>query len=87
MRHAAMTMLVGAMLGAFAGAARADDAPVTLLADQIRGQGYSCKSPESAARDTAASKPDEAVWILKCDGVGYRIRLVPDMAAKVEKLD
>jgi hypothetical protein len=86
MRHAAMTMLMGATMIACAGAARADDAPLTLLADQIRGQGYPCKSPESATRDAAASKPDEAVWVLKCDGAGYRIRLVPDMAAKVEKL-
>lgn len=86
MRQVAMMMLAAAAMGACATAARADDAPVTLLADQIRGQGYSCTSPESATRDAAASKPNEAVWVLKCDGVGYRIRLVPDMAAKVEKL-
>jgi hypothetical protein len=86
MTHGARTILAAAALAAACSAAWADDAPTTLLADQIRGQGYACKTPESATRDAAASKPDEAVWILKCDGVGYRVRLVPDMAAKVEKL-
>jgi hypothetical protein len=27
------------------------------------------------------------VWILQCESGGYRVRLVPDMAAKVEPLD
>jgi hypothetical protein len=86
MRHGAVTILAALALGAPGATAWADDAPMNLLADQIRGQGYPCKAPESATRDAAASKPNEAVWILKCDGVGYRVRLVPDMAAKVEKL-
>jgi hypothetical protein len=86
MRHGALTiMAAAALLGAGAGA-RAQDAPTDLIADQIRGQGYACQTPESATRDAAASKPDEAVWILKCDGATYRVRLVPDMAAKVEKV-
>lgn len=86
MTHGARTILAAAALVAACSAVRADDAPMTLLADQIRGQGYACKTPELATRDTTASKPDQAVWILKCDGVGYRVRLIPDMAAKVEKL-
>ena len=40
-----------------------------IVADQIRAQGYKCDSPQSAKRDPQTSKPDEAVWILKCDGV------------------
>lgn len=56
----------------------------TVVADHIRQQGYACRTVESANRDAAASKPDEAVWILKCDGATYRVRLVPDRAAVVE---
>jgi hypothetical protein len=76
----------GAATSIVAGAAVAQETPVGIIADHIRNQGYACKSPESASRDVQASKPNEAVWILKCDGVTYRVRLVPDMAAKVEKI-
>jgi hypothetical protein len=27
------------------------------------------------------------VWILQCESGSYRVRLIPDMAAKVEPLD
>lgn len=57
-----------------------------IIAVQIRKQGFECKNPESAKRDNPDSKPDEAAWILKCEGVTYRVQLVPKMAAKVEKL-
>jgi hypothetical protein len=30
------------------------------------------------------SRPDEAVWILTCEGATYRVRLDPDIAAKVD---
>jgi hypothetical protein len=66
--------------------ALAQETPIGILADHLRTQGFACKAPESATRDAALSKPDEAVWVLKCDGVSYRIRLVPDQAAKVEKI-
>ena len=58
-----------------------------IIAVQIRKQGFECKNPESAKRDNPDSKPDEAAWILKCEGVTYRVQLVPKMAAKVERLD
>lgn len=60
--------------------------PPNVLAAQIRAQGYHCKAPLSAKRDAKRSKPDEAVWILKCRGSTFRIRLDPDMAAHIEKL-
>ena len=60
--------------------------PPNVLAARIRAQGYHCKVPLSAKRDARRSKPDEAVWILKCRGSTFRIRLDPDMAARVEKL-
>jgi hypothetical protein len=61
-------------------------APKDLIAAQIRDQGYICKKPISAKRDLARSKPDEAVWVLRCENNSYRIRLVPDMAAHVTRL-
>ena len=59
--------------------------PPNFLAAQIRTQGYHCKAPLSAKKDAKRSRPDEAVWILKCRGSTFRIRLDPDMAARVEK--
>lgn len=57
-----------------------------IIAVQLRKQGYPCKNPASAERDADASKPDGEVWTLKCEGVTYRVQLVPKQAAKVEKL-
>lgn len=65
----------------------AEDATKDLLAAQIREQGYRCEKAISAHRDSNLSKPDEAVWILKCEMDTYRLRLVPDMAAHVERLN
>jgi hypothetical protein len=58
-----------------------------VLADQLRSQGYSCDRALSSERNTQASRADEAVWVLKCTNSSYRIRLIPNMAAKVEKID
>jgi hypothetical protein len=58
-----------------------------ILAAQLRDQGYACNQPQSAERDVQASTPDEAVWVVQCENAKYRMRLNPDMAAKVERLD
>ena len=63
-----------------------DEVPPDIIAVQIRKQGYTCTNPQSAKRDPQASKPDEPVWILKCDNATYRVRLVGDMADHVEKM-
>ena len=67
--------------------AAAQEASKEIIADQIRSQGFTCDKPESAKRDPERSKPDEAVWILKCEKTTYRVRLIPDMAAVVVPLD
>jgi hypothetical protein len=67
--------------------ARAQDTPPDILAAQLRLQGHRCDAPVTAQRDSQLSKPDEAAWILKCANASYRMRLVPDMAARVEQLD
>ena len=58
-----------------------------VLAAQLRDQGYACDQPKSAEQDVQASKPDEEVWIVQCENARYRMRLHPDMAAEVDKLD
>jgi len=63
------------------------DMPAEIIAVQIRAQGYACGAPVAATRDQQASGPDSAVWILRCQNARYRVRLVPDMAAHVTRLD
>ena len=80
---AALAALTG--IGVFIASAQED--PTNIVAYKIRAQGFKCDSPQSAKRDGQASKPDEPVWILQCESGSYRVRLIPDMAAKVEPLD
>jgi hypothetical protein len=69
-----------------AAAQAAEETPRDMLAAKIRMQGVACDRPLSAARDVKRSKPDSAVWILKCNNATFRIRSIPDMAAKIERL-
>ena len=90
MRSEALCWAVAAALvaSAFPAAAQtdADDAAAAeLVAVQVRNQGLACAEPVSAKRDPTAD--DDAVWTLTCADASYRVRLVPDQAAKVEKLD
>jgi hypothetical protein len=63
----------------------AAEVPKEIIAAQIRKQGYDCVNPTSAVR--AGETPlDDRRWILHCEGVSYRVTLVPDLAAMVEKL-
>ena len=64
-----------------------EQTPADGIAAQIRLQGYRCDDPVSAQRDAALSKPDEAVWVLKCQQATYRVRLIPDLAARVEQIE
>jgi hypothetical protein len=59
----------------------------SMLAAQIRTQGFACDKPLKAKRDAKLSRPNHAVWVLKCENATYRIGRYPNMAAKVEKLD
>ena len=84
-------LCAGAVLGVaatvVAAQAEPSEDPKDIVAVQIRKQGFTCVNPESATQDKEQSKPDEPVWLLKCDGAAYRVRMMPDQAAKVEKLD
>lgn len=69
------------------GSARAaEETPQTVLAAQIRAQGFACDKALSAAKDNNRSRPDHTVWVLKCSNANYRVSGAPDMAAKVELL-
>lgn len=59
---------------------------MTVLADQIRSQGYPCSKPVSAERKPAESVQNEPVYVLKCEDATYEIRLIPDQAAMVTKI-
>ena len=88
-------MKSGSLLFALAGAAVAGASvagpafaqpAATDLAAQVRQQGYPCDGQVTAQRDPQQSRPDEADWILTCSNATYRVRLIPDMAARIEKL-
>jgi hypothetical protein len=64
----------------------AEQAPLDTLAAQIRIQGFACEKAVGAVKDAKRSKPDHAVWVLKCSNATYRISRYPDLAAKVEVL-
>ena len=60
--------------------------PANDLAAQVREQGHRCEEPVSAVRDVRLSRPDSAVWILTCRNAAYRVRLDPDMGARIVRL-
>jgi hypothetical protein len=65
---------------------KAQEGPKDIIAAQIRSQGYGCNSPQSAERDVAASAANQAVWLLRCQNASYHVTLIPNLAAKVEKV-
>jgi hypothetical protein len=74
-------LLLGGLPGS---AARAQETAQSMLAAQIRTQGFSCDKPLGATRDAKRSKPDYEVWVLRCGNATYRVGRAPDLAAKVE---
>ncbi|HMM93055.1 hypothetical protein [Bradyrhizobium sp.] len=70
-----------------AGAQRAAaETPQTMLSAQIRMQGFTCDKALGATRDAKRSRPDRAVWVLRCSNATYRVTRAPDMAAQVQPL-
>ena len=83
------TLMVPALaISAGSGLALAlDETPKDIIAAHIRMQGFACENPVSAEHDRGSSRPNEAVWLLRCENRNYRVRLVPDMAANVTPMD
>ena len=65
---------------------KAQEDPKDIIAAQIRSQGYAGNSTQSAERDAEASAANQAVWMLSCQNASYRVTLIPNLAAKVEKV-
>ena len=95
MYKAAGSMMVVALTCSFSLSVRAQQAtaaPVaaetlqSMLAAQIRMQGFSCDRPLTAVSNTKRSRPDRGVWVLKCSNATYQITRAPDMAATVKQL-
>jgi len=70
-----------------ANGALAQETAKGLLAIQVRSQGQVCDNPISATRDKKQSGPDVSVWVLRCENNSYRVRLAPDMAARIQRLN
>jgi len=85
--YAASLMLACLVCGA-ASIARAQlETPVDIVATQVRSQGHACINPSSAELREGESAPDRTVYVLACEGVSYRVTLIPDEAAIIEKLE
>ncbi|MBR0822153.1 hypothetical protein JQ627_29840 [Bradyrhizobium liaoningense] len=82
----AAVVLTGALVFGDASVQAAEEQVQGMLAAQIRSQGFTCEKPLGATRDAKRSRPDYAVWVLKCSNATYRVGRAPDMAAKVEPL-
>ncbi|MFD2055458.1 hypothetical protein ACFSQT_21060 [Mesorhizobium calcicola] len=67
--------------------AKNQDTAAAVVADQVRSQGFPCKNPSSAERIEAESAPNQTVYLLKCEGMTYRVLLIPDQAAEVARVD
>lgn len=83
---AVASVLVSPSVRAQQGTATQGETPQSMLAAQIRIQGFTCDKPLGASRDTKRSRPDRPVWVLKCSNATYRVTRAPDMAAKIEPL-
>ena len=84
---AAVQLVIAGFIATLAQSASAQETAKGLLAIQVRSQGYVCNSPVSAKRDKKHSGPDVAVWVKKKKKNTYRMRLAPDMAARVQRLN
>jgi hypothetical protein len=82
-----LLIVTAAAVSGWPQAGGAQGGPTDIIAAKIRGQGYSCDSPQSAERDATASTANEVVWMLRCQNASYRVTLIPNMAAKVEKVE
>ena len=85
----ALMAVAGSLAGAAPAAAQSDDdmEAAEIVATQLRSQGFQCVDPHKAERDASDTTPGEEAWIVTCNNATYRVKLVPDQAAKVEQID
>ncbi len=82
-RYLAAVCITAASMTAVGAAETEQAVDIAIIAAQIRSQGYSCANPTSAESIAAESGPNEPVYLLRCENASYKVRLVPDQAAKV----
>ncbi|MGY2804689.1 hypothetical protein ACVIHI_001000 [Bradyrhizobium sp. USDA 4524] len=87
MRFTGLALAIPFAVGLAASDGRTEETLQGMLATQLRAQGYPCDKPLKAERDDKLSKPDNEAWTLTCSNATYRVSRVPDLAAKVEKID
>ncbi|MGX1351375.1 hypothetical protein AB7M49_004951 [Bradyrhizobium elkanii] len=87
MRFTGLALAAPFAVGLAASDGRTEETLQGMLATQLRAQGYPCDKPLKAERDDKLSKPDNEAWTLTCSNATYRVSRVPDLAAKVEKID
>lgn len=63
------------------------EASVDIEFERLRKQRYPCEKLLSAERDPEHSKPHQVAWLLKCSNAIYRVRLIPNRPAHVERID
>ena len=80
------TLVLALVLSSSTGLVAKAETVRSTLAAQIRTQGFVCDKPLQARRDAKLSKPNYAVWVLKCENATYRIGRYPNLAAKVEEI-
>lgn len=85
LRHAAAAVALCCQAPAIALAQ--GEQPAEIIAAHVRTQGYECREPRSARHEAQLSRPNAQVWLLECANATYRITLVPDLQAKVERLE
>jgi hypothetical protein len=81
----AATLILAALVAHPGAAATAveSDGVATIVADQIRSQGFSCEAPISVQHIAAESSPFHTVYLLTCRMMAYRIVLIPHRAPLV----
>ncbi|MER8447650.1 NAD(P)-binding domain-containing protein [Mesorhizobium sp. M1066] len=80
-------VIISICLAATLATATAKGTVATIVADQVRSQGFTCKNPSSAERIDAESTPNQTVYLLKCEDMTYHVLLIPDQAADVARVD
>jgi hypothetical protein len=73
------------LFAAIAVAQAPQETPTDIIASQLRRQGFPCTSPKPAVQDRQSSSPNAVVWRVQCDEGSYRVTLVPNLAARVER--
>lgn len=86
MKLTATAIFCASLAGAAQGT-EVEDIAKEIIANQIRKQGFACTMAVKADPDPAHTRPDLKAWILTCSDAVYRVILVPDRAARVERIN